>query len=86
MVFEAIVGLDDPRRAALGRNRVATHRIDLRDHGDRQVGILLADSDGRPQTSTAPAQDYDIVNLLIRQDVTSIGKISNVHFAIVAFS
>ena len=47
MLIEAVIGLDDRGGAAFGRDRMAAHRVDLRDHGHRQFGIDLGDRDGR---------------------------------------
>jgi hypothetical protein len=47
VLVQAVVPRDDRRRAALGRDRMAAHRIDLRHDRDAQAGVRLHDRDGR---------------------------------------
>ena len=56
---EAVVRADHGRGAALGRDRVAAHRVDLGDDGDAEPGVGLGDGDGRAQPGPAAAdQDH----------------------------
>ena len=61
VLVEAVVGGDDAGRAALGRDRVAAHRIDLRDHRHVEPGVGLGDRDGGAQARAAAAHDQDVV-------------------------
>ena len=60
MMLQAVVRLRDRRGAALGRHRVAAHRVDLGDqrHDQRRVG--LGHRDRGPQACTAGTHDRHI--------------------------
>src|SRR6185312_1637498 len=61
VLVEAVVGGDDPGRAALGRHRVAAHRVDLGDQGDVEPGFGLGDGDGGAQPGGAATHDQHVV-------------------------
>jgi hypothetical protein len=61
VLVEAVDVLDDRGRAAFGRDRVAAHRIDLRDDRDAEVRVGLGDGDGRAQAGPTAAHDDDVV-------------------------
>src|SRR6266545_2866281 len=46
---------------ALRRDGVAPHRVDLRDEGNRDLGVLFGRSDRRPQARGATADHHDVV-------------------------
>ena len=48
-------------RAALGGDRVAAHRVDLRDHGHVEPRVGLGDGDGGAQAGAAAADDQHVV-------------------------
>ena len=47
MLVEAVVRGDDTRRAPLGRDGVAAHRVDLGNNRDAEMGMGLGDRQGR---------------------------------------
>jgi hypothetical protein len=51
MFVQAVVWLDDSSRTPFGRDRVATHGVDFRDHRYIALGIDLGHRNGRPQAS-----------------------------------
>src|SRR5207247_10004325 len=55
VLVEAVSWLDHRRRAALRRDRVAAHRIDLGDHGYAKLRARLDDSDRRAKASASAA-------------------------------
>ena len=57
----AVAGLDHCSGSALGRDGMRSHRIDLRDDTDGQVGIFLADGDRGSQAGTASPDDENVV-------------------------
>ena len=57
VMLEAVVGLDDAGRAALGRAGVAAHRVDLGDQRDAQLRVGLRERDGGAQSRAARADD-----------------------------
>jgi hypothetical protein len=60
VVLEAVGRELDPRRAAFGRDRMAAHRVDLRDQRDLQRRIGLCNGDRCPQACPATADDHHI--------------------------
>src|SRR5207302_9223952 len=60
-LLEAVIGLDHSGRAALGRNRVATHGIDLGNDGNAELGIDLSRSDGSAQPCASATYQKDVV-------------------------
>src|SRR6266540_3990024 len=46
---------------ALRRDGVAPHRVDLRDEGNRDLGVLFGRGDRRPQARGATADHHDVV-------------------------
>src|SRR4030095_1332538 len=82
VLVEAVVVADHTRGAALGRDRVAAHRVDLGHHGDTEPGVGLGDGDGGTQARAAPAdQDYvvgsyhlDSAVELIDEDVSIVAR------------
>ena len=61
VLVEAVVRGDHAGGAALGRDRVAAHRVDLRDDGHPQGRVGLGDGDGRAQAGAAAADDEHVV-------------------------
>jgi hypothetical protein len=59
--LEAVVGARDRGGAALGGDRVAPHRVDLRDERDARLGVLLGGGDGGAQSRGASTDDDEIV-------------------------
>jgi hypothetical protein len=51
MFVQAVVGLDDCGGTPFGRDCVAAHWVDLRDHRHIAPGIDLSHRNGRPQAS-----------------------------------
>ena len=64
---ERVVRLGHAGRAALGRDRVAAHGIDLGDHRHAEFGISFRDRDGRAQSGAAAADQQNIVRGRIHQ-------------------
>src|SRR5262249_345561 len=60
-LVEAVVGADHTRGAALGRDRVAAHRVDLGHHRDADPGVGLGDGNGGAQAGTATADQDHVV-------------------------
>ena len=61
VLVQAVVGRDDRRSAALGRDRVAAHRVDLRHDRDAQPRVRLHDRDGGAQPGAAAAHHHHVV-------------------------
>ena len=61
VLVQGVVGRDDRRRAALGRDRVAAHRVDLRHDRHIQPGVRLHGRDGGAQTCSATAHHHHVV-------------------------
>ena len=59
--LERVVGPRDRRRAALGGDGVAAHRVDLGDERDRDLGIGLDRGDRGAQAGAAAADDDEVV-------------------------
>ena len=55
MLVQAVPGLDHRGGAALRRDRVAAHGIDLGDHRDAELGMRLGDGDGGAQARASAA-------------------------------
>ena len=70
MFVEAIVLRDSARGTTLSRNRVAPHRIDLRDHGYAELGVDFRYRDRCAETGTATTNQENIV----RRNVHSTPK------------
>src|SRR5436190_2184428 len=61
VVIQCVSRFDYSGSATLGRNCVATHRVNLGDHGHAEIGIGLGHGNGRPQAGTAPSDQKNIV-------------------------
>ena len=57
VLVEGVALRDRARGAALGRHRVAAHRVDLRDDGHVESRFGLGDGDGGAETGPAAADD-----------------------------
>ncbi len=62
---EAVPRLDHRRRAALRRDRVTAHRIDLGDHGHAKLRVRLGDGDGRAKASASAAHHQHVARQAI---------------------
>ena len=60
MVVEAVVVLDHPGSAAFGGDRVAAHRVDLREQRDPQRRIRLDRRDRSAHAGAASADNDDV--------------------------
>jgi hypothetical protein len=61
VLVERVVRTDDAGRAALGRDRVAAHRVDLGDDGDAEARIGFRDRDRRAQPRAAAANEDHVM-------------------------
>src|SRR5215472_3569689 len=57
MLVQAVAGLDDAGGAALSRDGVTSHRINLRNHSHAELRICLTDSNRCPQARSPAADD-----------------------------
>ena len=64
MLVEAVVRGDDTRRAPLGRDGVAAHRVHLGNNRDAEMGMGLGDGEGGAQTSSAATYEHHVVGRL----------------------
>ena len=62
MLLEAVGSPDDSGRPALGRHRVAAHRVDLRDDRHAQPRVSLRDGDGGAQSGPTAAYHQDVIS------------------------
>src|SRR5579864_9157049 len=61
VLLDSVVIADYTGGAAFGRDRVAAHRVDLRDHRDIELGIALGDSDSGAESGAAATNQENIV-------------------------
>src|SRR5262249_25635093 len=61
MVVQRILRLDYPGGPAFGRNRVATHRVNLRNHSYPEFGIGLGHGDGSSKAGATAADDQYVM-------------------------
>ena len=61
VVIQRIPTFDYPRSSAFGRNRVAAHRVNLRDHGHTEFGIGLGYGNRGSKAGAAAADQKNIV-------------------------
>ena len=61
VLFERVVCSDRAGCAALGRDCVAPHGVDLRNHRHAEMGIGLGNSDRRPQTGRTAADEQHVM-------------------------
>ena len=61
VLVERVVCSDRAGCAALGRDCVAPHGVDLRNHRHAEMGIGLGNSDRRPQTGRTAADEQHVM-------------------------
>src|SRR5262249_1671440 len=61
MLVERVAGLDDTRSASLGGNRMAPHRVNLRNHRYIEFGIEFGDSYRGSEARTATSDQENVV-------------------------
>ena len=61
MVIERVGWGDDGGGSAFGRDRMAPHRIDLRDHPNADVGMIPSYGDGRTKPCSTAPDDQNIM-------------------------
>ena len=67
VIVETVIVFDDCGRATFCGNGVTSHRVDLGDHGETELGVGFRDGDRCAQTSAATANDEHIVGENVHQ-------------------
>jgi hypothetical protein len=67
MVFEGIVGLDNPGGTSLGGNSMAAHGVDFRNQGNIQLWVSFGSGNGGTQASSTGTDNKNICIDLIHR-------------------